>query len=109
MSSLPYNLLTSPEQRKALIVEPAAGTPASAEVVVRGPDAVRNAMQTSWMRLLADVRDLQKPGEYVVPLYGVFITPEAGDLQIVRISPEKIRVTVQPAGAGASKNVNSNK
>ena len=109
LSSLPYSLLTSPEQRKTLIMEPVAGTPATAEVVVRGPDGTRNAMQKSWIRLLADIRDLQKPGEYVVPLYGVFVTPEAGDLQIIRISPEKIRVTVQPAGAGESKNVNSNK
>ena len=109
ISSLPYNLLLSPELRKKWIVEPVPGTPAAADVVVRGPDEVRNAMQKSWIRILADFRDLREPGEYVVPLYGVFVTPEAGDLQIARITPEKIRVTVRPAEAGALKKVNENK
>ncbi len=105
ISSLPYSLLLTPEQRKNWIVEPAAGTPATAEVVVLGPDTPRNAMQKNWIRLFADMGDLQKPGEYMVPLSGVFITPEAKDLQIVRISPEKIRVSVRPlTGVSGVKN-----
>lgn len=108
MSSLPYSLLLTPAQRKQWIVEPVAGTPATAEVVVRGPDTARNAMQKNWMRLFADIGDLQKPGEYAVPLSCVFVTGEAKDLQILRISPEKIRVQVRRAGSGASRNETQN-
>ena len=95
LSSLPYSLLLTSEQRKAWTVEPVAGTPKTVEVVVRGPDAVRNAMQKNWIRLWADPGDLREAGEYMIPLSGVFVSPDAKDLQIVRITPEKIRVNVQ--------------
>ncbi len=95
LNDLPYNLLLTPEQRKVWSVEPVAGTPETAEVVVLGPDAARNAMQKNWIRLFADPGDLREPGEYTVLLSGVFVSPDAKDLQIVRITPEKIRVNVQ--------------
>ena len=103
LSGLPYSLLLTQDQRDTLIVEPAPGAPQTAEVVVRGPDEKRNAMQPNWLRLFADLSDLRKPGEYVLPLSGVFVTQEARDLEIVRISPEKLRVIVRPRDASASR------
>ncbi len=103
LSSLDYNLLLSPEQKKYFSVEPSPGTPVKVEVVVRGPDEVRKMMNRNWIRLFADVTDLKRSGEYILPLTGAFVNKDARDLEIVRITPDRIRVMIRPL-AGEKNN-----
>lgn len=104
LSGLPYSLLLPPGQREMLIAEPAPGAPQTAEVVVRGPDGKRNALRPNWILLFADLSELRAPGEYLLPLSGVFVNPDAArELEIIRILPEKLRVIVRPRDVSASR------
>jgi len=101
LSGLPYSLLLAPGQGAVLTAEPAPGAPQTAEVMVRGPDEKLNVLKKKWLRIFADLSDMEKPGEYLLTLDGVFTAPEARELEIIRISPEKLRVIVRPRDASA--------